>query len=464
MNIPIHTGTPALSDFVFRAADRMRIDGCANAVAREGLSLALYCPVEALLDHYTGLLLNRLRQQAPEHSIEVYFPANTDALLGRFNEVLSSQSVNQATQNPAAALQAQIWIVHDAQKLPEGEIQLLARLIQNFPGANIRAILLMSGADASKLPLPAFGRKLLRWDIEEPTEEQAQAALELGRHEGHFSAVHQLLQRMQRQAGTALTASASEPAPSTPIKAEQLASAPAKSLKTMAVFHQQGVAGLQSALKSAKALGQAPHWIRQNARLSMGIAGAMAASTLFMLWLQPEAFGLNSLKTTPVPTPKVMTLPAASPAFTSTAAASSAKASESSQLPQAAEAPAALPAAQQPTEPAIEAPEAAMQAQAWVKSLDPNSFLIQYGTSNTYEKIIEIKRKFPELKQSQIVAAYRPGEKLAHFVLVSGPYNAVTQGYEAAKRPGIPSGSWVRSTRNLQDQLKAPASAMDTPR
>ena len=105
-----------------------------------------------------------------------------------------------------------------------------------------------------------------------------------------------------------------------------------------------------------------------------------------------------------------------------------------------------------------------MQAQAWVKTLDPNSFLIQYGTSNTYEKIIEIKRKFPELKQSQIVAAYRPGEKLAHFVLVSGPYNQVTQGYEAAKRPGIPSGSWVRSTRNLQDQLKAPAFAMDTPR
>lgn len=464
MNIPIHTGSPALSDFVFRAADRMRIDGCANAVAREGLSLALYCPVEALLDHYTGLLLNRLRQQAPEHSIEVYFPANTDALLGRFNEVLSSQSVNQATQNPATALKAQIWIVHDAQKLPEGEIQLLARLIQNFPGANIRAILLMSGAHANKLPLPAFGRKLLRWDVEEPTEEQAQAALELGRHEGHFSAVHQLLQRIQRRPVTSLDSPTPEPAASTQAKDDLPASAPARSRQAMAAFHLKGLTGLQSALQSAKALGQAPQWIRQNARLSMGIAGAMTASTLFMLWLQPEAFGLNSLKTKPIAPSKVLTLPAASPAPASSTPESSAKASESSQPPQAAEATASLPAAQQRTEPAIEAPEAAMQAQAWVKSLEPNSFLIQYGTSNTYEKIIEIKRKFPELKQSQIVAAYRPGEKLAHFVIVSGPYNAVTQGYEAAKRPGIPAGSWVRSTRNLQDQLKAPASAMDTPR
>ena len=40
MNIPITPSTHPPSDFVFRSADRMRIDGCANAVAREGLSLA----------------------------------------------------------------------------------------------------------------------------------------------------------------------------------------------------------------------------------------------------------------------------------------------------------------------------------------------------------------------------------------------------------------------------------------
>ena len=209
MNIPIPTGQPAVSDFVFRAADRMRIEGCANAIAREGLNLALFCPFEALLDHYTGLLLQRLRQQAPEHSIEVYFPANTDSLLGRFNEVLAKQSVQQATKVPAAAEHTQIWVVHDAQKLPESEIQLLARLIQNFPGANIRAILLMSGHEASKIPLPAFGRKILRWDIEAPTDEQAQAALEQAQHSGHFTAVHQLLQRIQRKPLTAAALSAS---------------------------------------------------------------------------------------------------------------------------------------------------------------------------------------------------------------------------------------------------------------
>ena len=467
MNIPIPTGQPAVSDFVFRAADRMRIEGCANAIAREGLNLALFCPFEALLDHYTGLLLQRLRQQAPEHSIEVYFPANTDSLLGRFNEVLAKQSVQQATKVPAAAEHTQIWVVHDAQKLPESEIQLLARLIQNFPGANIRAILLMSGHEASKIPLPAFGRKILRWDIEAPTDEQAQAALEQAQHSGHFTAVHQLLQRIQRKplAAAAFSASAVSPNAAADANTPPAPKAPVAStaVQRLHTFQQHGANSLKNLRTSLQSLAKSPGWLRQHAKLSMAIAAALIASTLFMLWLQPEAFGLNSLKNNP-PAPKAQALPLP-PAALPSPAASAPTASENN-APKADALPQAVPAPQAPTraEPSIEAPDAPIQAQAWVRAMDPNSFLIQYGTSTTYEKGLEILRKFPELKESRIVAAYRPGEKLAHFVIVSGPYNPVTQAYDAAKRPGLPQGTWVRSTRNLLDQLKAPTSTQDTPR
>lgn len=468
MNIPIPTGQPAVSDFVFRAADRMRIEGCANAIAREGLNLALFCPFEALLDHYTGLLLQRLRQQAPEHSIEVYFPANTDSLLGRFNEVLAKQSVHQATKVPAAAQHTQIWVVHDAQKLPESEIQLLARLIQNFPGANIRAILLMSGHEAAKIPLPAFGRKILRWDIEAPTDEQAQAALSEAQHSGHFTAVHQLLQRIQRKplAAAALSASAvsqnAAAAANTPLAPK--APAPSTAVQRLHTFQQHGANSLKNLRTRLQSLGKAPGWVRQHAKLSLAIVAALIASTLFMLWLQPEAFGLKSLQKPPPP-PKAQALPLPPVALPSPAA--SAPTAPENNAPKAdALSPAAPPApqAQTRTEPSIEAPDAAMQAQAWVRAMDPNSFLIQYGTSTTYEKGLDILRKFPELKNSRIVAAYRPGEKLAHFVIVSGPYSPVTQAYDAAKRPGLPQGTWVRSTRNLLDQLKAPTSNQDTPR
>ena len=37
MNIQIHPETTVLNSYVFRAADRMRIDGCTHAIAREGM-------------------------------------------------------------------------------------------------------------------------------------------------------------------------------------------------------------------------------------------------------------------------------------------------------------------------------------------------------------------------------------------------------------------------------------------
>jgi hypothetical protein len=456
MNIQIHPENAALNHCVFRAADRMRIDGCANAVAHEGLSLALYCPFEALLDHYVNLLLARLRQQAPEHRIEVYFPANTDSLLGRFNEVLASQSLNQAVKATSTTNQAQIWLVHDAQTLPESEIQLLARLIQNFPGANIRAILLMSGnTHADKSPLSAFGRKILRWDIEGPTPEQAQAALDAARHEGHLNATQQLIQRIQRQQLPELNASFhAAMAPAEPAPAEQ-PPAPSQPQGKLRAFHQRGASALLALRQSGRGLTPSVAWVRQNTKLTLGVAFALVMSTLMMLWIQPEAFGLKSAQPVASAPPKSPQLPAptpapavalpANPAETTTAAVT---------VPEEAlRAPA--PMAKTPTESAIEVPEATQEGQAWLRKLDANSFLLQHGTSNSYEKVLDIQRKHPALKNAQIVAAYRPGEKLAHFVIVSGPFSEVGQGYEASKRPGIPR-SWVRPTRSLQEQLKSP--------
>lgn len=296
MNIPITPAATPLNDFVFRSADRMRIDGCTNAIAREGLSLALQCEHEALIDHYVGLLLARLRQQAPEHSIEVYFPTNADALLARFNDALARQSVAQATQTPEASSQAQIWVVHDAQALPDTEIQLLARLIQNFPGANIRAILLMTGARGSHHSLASFGRKILRWEIEAPNAEQRQAAIELARAEGRITPVQQLLRRIQaREWSDTVTPSVMTPddyAPTAPVK--QIA-APPKSPKSVARsrmdgFYQHGLRAIQT---SRHAVGQLN---RKHLKLGLILAAILAASALVMLWIQPEAFGIGPRK------------------------------------------------------------------------------------------------------------------------------------------------------------------------
>jgi hypothetical protein len=467
MNIQIHPESAALNPCVFRAADRMRIDGCANAVAHEGLSLALYCPFEALLDHYLNLLLVRVRQQAPEHRMEVYFPANTDSLLGRFNEVLASQSLNQAVKANATVQQAQIWIVHDAQTLPESEIQLLARLIQNFPGANIRAILLMSGKpNAQNSPLSAFGRKILRWDIEAPTGEQAQNALDQARQDGNFNAVQSLIQRIQRQQRPLEDSPFNAPELSVQTPAENAPpSSPVSDSKLqqqLNTFQQHGASAVKSWRLPGGAVQSASVWLRHNHKLALGIAFALVMSTFMMLWIQPEAFGLPSAKpvaAVPLISPQ---LASPSPAHAADSATPSAPAaSENPDTPGAAaqvpntQAPAQAAMATTPAEPVIETPEGTLQGQAWLRKLDANSFLLQHGSASSYAKVLDIQRRHPPLKDAQIIAAYRPGEKLAHFVIVSGPYSNLGEGYEASKRPGIPR-SWVRPTRGLQEQLKSP--------
>lgn len=196
MNIGIEMENQRQLGPVLRTADRMRLEGCVNALTREGLCLSLQCGHEVLLDHYVRLLLTRLRENSGQHQIEVYFPANADSLLERFNAVLADQSVRDATRSPSDEQPVRVWVVHDAQKVPESEMQLLARLIQNFPGARVRALLLFHGGEADSDLLATFGRKLLRWDIELPSPQQALDALEVAAMEGRQTQMAQLLRRL----------------------------------------------------------------------------------------------------------------------------------------------------------------------------------------------------------------------------------------------------------------------------
>ncbi len=213
MNLNSFGGDSGLTDLpplFFRNADRLRLEGCVAALVQDGMSLAMVSSNDALLDHYGKLLVARLRDTAPKITLEVYFPASAEALLARFNDVLVSTSVDSARDATARVANPKIWIVHDASALPDHEIQLLARLVQNFPGANIRVVMLLTTASKKQQLLSAFGRRILNWEIEPPTQEQKDTMLEMGRTQGREGVVSSLLQRI----------SASEPySPSKPLAA-----------------------------------------------------------------------------------------------------------------------------------------------------------------------------------------------------------------------------------------------------
>ena len=187
----------ALPSLFFRPADRLRLEGCVAALTQEGRSLALSSQHDAALDHYGRLLTERLRRAAPQSQIETYFPASTDALVARFNEVLASQTMHEAMSDALSRVPERIWIVHDAGSLAEHELQLMARLVSNFPGANIRVVLLLGPALRSRKAFDSLGRRFVRWDIEAPTADQAQSMLEQARIEGCESLVTQLLRHLQ---------------------------------------------------------------------------------------------------------------------------------------------------------------------------------------------------------------------------------------------------------------------------
>jgi hypothetical protein len=211
MNLNSFGGDSGLTDLpplFFRNADRLRLEGCVAALVQDGMSLAMVSSNDALLDHYGKLLVARLRDTAPQITLEVYFPASAEALLARFNDVLVSTSVDSARDATARVANPKIWIVHDASALPDHEIQLLARLVQNFPGANIRVVMLLTTASKKQQLLSAFGRRILNWEIEPPTQEQKDAMLDMGRTQGREGVVSSLLQKI----------SASEPySPSKPL-------------------------------------------------------------------------------------------------------------------------------------------------------------------------------------------------------------------------------------------------------
>ncbi len=188
----------ALPSLFFRPADRLRLEGCVAALTQEGRSLALSSQHDAALDHYGRLLAERLRRASPNSQIETYFPTSTDALVARFNEVLAGHTMREAmSESQPQHPSERIWLVHDAGSLAEHELQLLARLVSNFPGANIRVVLLLGPALRSRKAFESLGRRFVRWDIEAPTAEQAQAMLEHARVDGCESLVTQLLRRLQ---------------------------------------------------------------------------------------------------------------------------------------------------------------------------------------------------------------------------------------------------------------------------
>ena len=165
-----------------RTADRRRFDYVMRGVQQQSLSLAVSSAYDGVLDHYGRLVISKLRKMN-ELQIEVFLPQNTEALLDRFNQILSGLSLEDARNGGHSPAPRRVLIAHDAKAISTRDLQLLSRLVQDFPGANVSLVLLIdrTGIAQHEKSLDNFGQRMLRWPLEQPTRDEGEALLKVAR-------------------------------------------------------------------------------------------------------------------------------------------------------------------------------------------------------------------------------------------------------------------------------------------
>ncbi len=183
------------SDGIFlRASDRRRFDYVMRALRENSLSLALSSDNEGVLDHYGRMVLAKLRK-TDGLQIEVFLPQNTEQLLERFNQILAGVSLDDARQAEGSTAPRRVLIAHDAKAVSARDLQLMARLVKDFPGANVSLVLLVdrAGMQLHERTLDIFGQRLLRWPVDAPTRSEGDALLKVGRAIGFEVEVKKVL-------------------------------------------------------------------------------------------------------------------------------------------------------------------------------------------------------------------------------------------------------------------------------
>lgn len=497
MSLPMHHRDDDLTinqAIFFRVSDRLRLEGYVAGLIQSGMSLSMVSAQDAILDHYGKLLVARLREAAPEIELEVCFPASADALISRFNEVLQTYSIQDAMGNKVQNAPPKIWIVHDAAALPDHEIQLLARLVQNFPGANIRVVMLLTAASGKHELLNAFGRRFLHWDIEPPTLAQKNALLEQARAQGRETLVNGLLKQ--------LVIDETPPPPEVPPEPEPIEMdteelerkqppepAPAArswwpwlltgafllGLSGLALGQLYGGFSIQNLLPDPiKNL-----WDRQAAPTpdaAASAAAAIAAASEAQAAAQAASAALSAAAATAsaasaapaaaspaepsASAPSLAVTPVAAPSPTPAPSAPAPSAPATAPAPATtAEAPAikAAPPKPQPSpqkaEEIIVSPGQARAGHAWVKAMPSASFLVIYATEASYAEASSWMKSRPEIKNLHVVANYASKDADLKFSIASGPFGSRLEAMRFARGVDMPKGAWALPLKSMTERL-----------
>ena len=181
-------------DIFFRPRDKKRFADALDAVVEDDLGVAIIGSNETVIDHYSRMLIARLRK-LERFSVDVFLPVTTDSLLIRFNDMLSEMSLEQAAAPPSAEQPVRCLVINDARVINDDQWALLVRLLGDFPGVNARLILVInkSGWPGHEKLLQSLGKRMHRWPTQAPALEEARQLLIAAEESGYQIEVEALL-------------------------------------------------------------------------------------------------------------------------------------------------------------------------------------------------------------------------------------------------------------------------------
>ncbi len=156
-------------DIFFRPEDIQFVNSIADALGGDLTSLELIGSSKTAIDHYGRMLIKRLRQH-PNIELEAYLPTGVESLVDQFNAALASISMAEATGATNPDKPVKVFISNELSAGNSRDGRMLSRLVNNFPGANIKLIWVHQELDEpERIEAMEFaGKRAARWYVLTP--------------------------------------------------------------------------------------------------------------------------------------------------------------------------------------------------------------------------------------------------------------------------------------------------------
>ena len=368
-------------EIFFRAVDRLQLESSLTSLRNDNKSLVLLSDHKELLDYYGEVVVQRVNREFPDTPLEIFLPADTEGLLERFNTILNSMSFELATRPFNKGTPDKIWLLKNASALEEKDLQILLKLLENFPGAGIGALLMFDTSGATNTAIFDNNPRLNTWALSMPTKEQKLNAIQQARRNGTEEIAIEFFNQLAKAEKKSLA-----PKPETPNSSKSATKNNAAPEIKASTYSKQKKRVLP--------------WV-------IIVAGLLSISVGVSAVLHPE-FGEKLLG---LFTPKGKNLKAVQSEETLSSAKNDPLSKD-----------------------AREVPEVALQGQRWLMTLPQDHFVLEFQTfTNVQDAQNEIAGK-EWLKRSYIVPVRAEGSSDVKFLIVDGPFRTAEIAKKAASR------------------------------